>query len=874
MSDLNPYRLPRAVLPRHYRLRLEPDLGAASFAGAVEVDIEVVEPTKEVVLNALELEIDDAWVQSAGRRLPAVVSLDAGTERATLSLPEALSPGDALVGLRFRGTLNDKLRGFYRSTFTGTDGAQHTIACTQFEATDARRAFPCWDEPDLKATFAITVVVERGLSVVSNGGEISERATADGRREIAFSPTMPMSTYLVAVVVGPLETAGPVLVDGAPVRVLCPPGKLALTDFALEVAAFSLRYFADYFDLPYPADTLDLVAIPDFAFGAMENLGCVTFRETLLLVDPARATQQELQNVVDVIAHELAHMWFGDLVTMRWWNGIWLNEAFATFMELRATDAFRPAWQRWVSFGLSRSSALDTDSLATTRAVEYPVISPQDAEGMFDVLTYEKGAAVVRMLEQYLGEDRFRQAIRRYMAMHQYANTETTDLWDAIEESTAEPVRRIMDSWIFQGGYPLVTVETAAGGRVLRLSQERFAYLASDGAGDQGRWAVPLVLRYGTDDGVTTTTALLDGPALELDLPAPVRWVVANAEGSGFYRVRYSADLREALTSRCGPELTSLERYGIVDDTWAMVLAGAAPAVEALTLAEAMAAEDDVDVWRRIVATLDGLDRILYGILCGTPADSYEGTADADTPDGDASAALRRRIAAVVTPALARLREVPEDALSDRDRQLRGVLFGALAGTAGDTTARTEARRLFERFRADASSVEANLAAAALLVVAAHADAEDLEAILAGYRGSGTPQEQLRHLYSLAEVLDPVQHERVLELALSEEVRTQNAPFLLSACLGNRRNAAAAWVRIEDSWDRINERFPSNSIVRLLAGIRTISDPALAERVTAFLAGHPVPQGRRIIEQHVERMQVTVALRAREASRLAEALLT
>jgi puromycin-sensitive aminopeptidase len=427
-----------------------------------------------------------------------------------------------------------------------------------------------------------------------------------------------------------------------------------------------------------------------------------------------------------------------------------------------------------------------------------------------------------------------------------------------------------MDSWIFQGGYPLVTVETAAGGRVLRLSQERFRYLASDDAGDQGRWAVPLVLRYGTHDGVTTTTALLDGPALELDLPASVRWVVANAEGSGFYRVRYSADLREALASRCGPELTSLERYGIVDDTWAMVLAGAAPAVEALTLAEAMAAEDDVDVWRRIVATLDGLDRILYG----APADTGDGTADADTADGDAAAALRRRITAVVTPALARLREVPEDELSDRDRQLRGVLFGALAGTAGDTTARAEARRLFERFRADASSVEANLAAAALLVVAAHADTEDLEAILAGYRGSGTPQEQLRYLYSLAEVLDPVQHERVLELALSEEVRTQNAPFLLSACLGNRRNAAAAWGRIEDSWDRINEQFPSNSIVRLLAGIRTISDPALAERVTAFLAGHPVPQGRRIIEQHVERMHVTVALHTREARRLAEAVLT
>ena len=255
--------------------------------------------------------------------------------------------------------------------------------------------------------------------------------------------------------------------DGTPLRILCPPGKLHLTAFGLEVADFSLRYLADYFDIPYPGDSMDLVAIPDFAFGAMENLGCVTFRETLLLADPEHATQGELQNVVDVIAHELAHMWFGDLVTMKWWNGIWLNEAFATFMELKVTDAFRPEWERWVSFGLSRSTAFDTDALQSTRPIEYPVVSPADAEGMFDVLTYEKGAAVVRMLEQYLGEEEFRAGIRKYMATHQYGNTETTDLWDAIEESAGEPVRRIMDSWILQGGHPVVSVDVrrrTAGG--------------------------------------------------------------------------------------------------------------------------------------------------------------------------------------------------------------------------------------------------------------------------------------------------------------------------------------------------------------------------------------------------------------------------
>ena len=294
-----------------------------------------------------------------------------------------------------------------------------------------------------------------------------------------FADTIVMSTYLVAFIVGPLEATDPVDVVR---RARCgssPPGARPTSPaFALEVGAFCLDFFAEYYGIPYPGDKLDLVAVPDFAFGAMENLGCVTFREALLLIDPAGATQPELQNVADVIAHELAHMWFGDLVTMKWWNGIWLNEAFATFMEMLATDAFRPEWERWVAFGASRGMAFDTDALATTRPIEFPVVSPDDAEGMFDVLTYEKGASVLRMLEQYLGAEPFREGIRHYLRAHQYANTETTDLWDAIEEVTEEPVRRIMDSWIFQGGYPLVSVDLDKGG-TLRFSQERYTFASA-----------------------------------------------------------------------------------------------------------------------------------------------------------------------------------------------------------------------------------------------------------------------------------------------------------------------------------------------------------------------------------------------------------
>ena len=768
------------------------------------------------------------------------MTLDESTERVTVTLAEPLPAGEAVVSLRFRGRLNDKLRGFYRSTFTDDDGIERVIATTQFEATDARRAFPCWDEPDFKARFAITLYLDDDLHAVSNAALVADEVL-DGRRRVRFADTMTMSTYLVAFIVGPLEVTEPVDVAGTPLRLLCPPGKLHLTEFGLDVAEFSLTYLADYFDIPYPGDSMDLVAIPDFAFGAMENLGCITFRETLLLADPDQATQGELQNVVDVIAHELAHMWFGDLVTMKWWNGIWLNEAFATFMELKVTDAFRPEWERWVSFGLARSSAFDTDALQTTRPIEYPVVSPADAEGMFDVLTYEKGAAVVRMLEQYLGEEEFRAGIRKYMAHHQYGNTETTDLWDAIEEASGEPVRRIMDSWIFQGGFPIVSVDARDGGTVLHLSQERFRYLHEEL--DTTRWAVPLQVRYALASGeVVSTTALLDGDELELRLPAPVAWVVANADGHGFYRVRTSATLREALVAQAQVVLSDVERYCLVDDTWASVLAGTTSAEDFLVLAEGFAGETDVSVWRRLLNGVEQIERLV---------------------EGPPRTALHARVRALVAPALERVgwEEQPDD--GDRDRELRGVLIEALAALGHDEDARKRVADLFQRYCTDASSVEANVAAGVVKATAATAGAAEIDVIVDRFRNGATPQEEMRFLYALADVRDPEQMARVLELAMSSEVRTQNAPFLIAACIANRDNGAMAWRLVHERWDEMNERFPSNSIVRMLSGMRSVSDPALAADIEAFTAEHPVPQAKQTLQQHLERMRVSVALRTR-----------
>ena len=860
-ATTDPYRLPRTAVPSRYEVALEPDLGAATFAGTCATTLEVTEATDVLVLNAIELDLVAAsMVGPDGASQPAAtITLDDTTERATLRFGSSLAPGTWVLHMTFTGILNDKLHGFYRSTFTDTDGAEQVIATTQFEATDARRAFPCWDEPDFKAVFAVTLIVAEDLTAVSNAAEVDRQPRDDGKHVVRFADTMAMSTYLVAFIVGPLDITDPVDVDGTPLRIVFPRGKGHLTGYALEVGQFCLRFFSDYFGVPYPGDKLDLVAVPDFAFGAMENLGCVTFREALVLVEPDEVTQPELQRVTDVIAHELAHMWFGDLVTMKWWNGIWLNEAFATFMEMLATDAFRPEWDRWSDFGLSRTMAFDTDALDTTRPIEFEVVSPTDAEGMFDVLTYEKGAAVVRMLEQYLGANPFREGIRHYIRSHAYGNTETTDLWDAIETVTDEPVRAIMDSWIFQGGYPLVTVDLVNDGEVLRFGQERFGYAADLGEGDPAAisaldaqtWQIPLIFSQSAQDIVTFEKILLGAGGLDIAMVEAVDWVLANTEATGFYRVAYAPGLRAALTARAQIDLSPLERYGLVDDGWSAVLADRMTVVDALTMIEGFGDETDLSVWQRMVGVLSSIDRLV---------------------DDEARAALATRIRLLVRPALLRLGLTPADGESERDRELRGVLLEALGVLADDEVIRTEAKALVHR-PDGADAADPSVLAASITIVAAIGGVEDFTVFQSRMKAAATPQEELRYLYALSGFEDPDLFGRLLAMTLTDEIRTQNAPYVLARAMGNRQQGPAAWAFVRDHWDDVNERFPSNSIVRMLSGVRTLSAPEVADDIFSFFEAHEVPQGDKQLAQHLERLEVNVGLRARDAEPLAHHLL-
>jgi puromycin-sensitive aminopeptidase len=838
------YRLPKNVTPKRYEIRLAPDLKAFTFAGEETIDVVVREATAEVVVNALELEIKSVSAERAGKSIAGKIELEPSRERAHFQFPSTLETGDWKLKISFSGILNDKLHGFYRSQYQDADGKNHVAATTQFESTDARRAFPCWDEPELKASYKVTLVVDEHLAAISNAGQASERRLAGGKKEIVFKETISMSTYLVAFIIGEFVVSEPVDA-GTPLRIVHVPGKENLTSFAKQIGAFSLKYFADYYGLPYPGDKLDLLAIPDFASGAMENLGAITFRETALLADEKTASRAELERVADVVSHENAHMWFGDLVTMKWWNGIWLNEAFATFMEMLAVNAWKPEWKRWDSFSVSRAAAMAVDGLRSTRPIEYTVLSPEDCRAMFDILTYEKGAAVLRMLEQYLKPEVFRDGIRLYLKKHKFSNTETSDLWDALEEASKEPARKMMDSWIFQPGFPIVDAAAGADGRSIKVSQRRFYYLPE---GNDQLWHVPLMIRAKTDKGVSTHRMLLTAREANLELPGKLEWALLNEGGHGFYRVHYAPELLAGLTKNLG-ELQAIERFGLVSDTWAATVAGMGPLSEFLKMARLFTNETDINVWRALIGAFAYLDMI---------------ASDDDRP------ALAAAVRAIAGPAAHRMGWEAKPGESELERQLRGVLLASLGTLGDDPDVQKRAPELYARFEDNPASADRDLAAPLVNILSYIGDAKRYEEFKSKFRAPRTPQEEQRYLFSLAGFRDSTLLRKTMEMTLDGQVRTQNAPYLMHSLLLNTHSRYEAWDFVKRNWAEMSKKYPDNALPRMCEAVVALLDRE--DEVKNFFAEHRVRLGGKLIDQHLERLSVAVGFRKREGAKLKQTL--
>ena len=833
------------VVPHRYDLQIEPDFENFTFRGRVEIEVEVTEPLTEIVLNAVDLEITDATlaVEGGTTRLDGEVSYQTELQRATIGLAGTVPAGAGVLVMEFTGILNDQLHGFYRSTFTDVDGNTQVIATTQFEATDARRAFPCWDEPDLKAVFGITLVAPSHLMAVSNGREVRTTSAGEDQVAITFADTIAISTYLVAFVVGDFEATPPVDVDGVKVRIVAPRGKLDLANYALECATFCLDYFRSYYGIPYPGDKIDHLAVPDFAFGAMENLGCIIYRETALLTDPESATTGELTRILDVIAHELAHMWFGDLVTMRWWNGIWLNEAFASFMEMKAADAMRPEWKRWLTFaGLERPWAYGVDSLASTRPVEFEVNSPAEANEMFDALTYGKGSAVLRMIEQYLGEETFRRGVGDYLRAHAYGNTDTADLWESLNRASGEPVGEIMNTWILQGGYPLLEVTEDSGG--VSITQRR--HLKIPGA-DQTRWQIPAQLRGQTAEGALRLKTLVRDRRSMVATDAAPRWVTANAGGHGFYRVGYSDRLRKGLLASL-VLLDDLERFCLIDDAWALVESGEMPAASYLDMAAAYRDEREFVIWTTVLGGLETMNHHLVG--------------------EDQESRFSALVMELIEPALTRLGWDPGPDDSDLTRQLRGLVLGCAGRLVRRPDHIARSRERFEEWLAHPGQVDPEVAEACLFTVAAHGDDQTYERLFALYEDTDSPQGKLRLLRSLTFVETQSGVDATLDAVLKRTIRTQDASWMVGGLFRRKKTGPYAWNRAREHWSKIVDFLPPMTVRYLVDTAHFLSQPKVAERVSGFLAEVELPEAEKATAQALERLRAYVLLREHQSDPL------
>ncbi|MFA5910794.1 MAG: M1 family metallopeptidase [Vicinamibacterales bacterium] len=830
-------RLPSTATPHAYTLWFAPDLEHETFRGRESIAVTLAAPSASITLHAAEITFGDVTIEDAGGSQAARVSLNAGAETATLTVPRPIARGPATIRITYTGILNDKLRGFYLSKANG-----RKYAVSQMEATDARRAFPSFDEPAYKATFDITLMIDAADTAISNGRQVSDTPGPEpGKRTVVFAPTPKMSTYLVALLVGDFVcrsgSAG-----ATPIRVCATPDKQQLTAFALTAAEQQVRFFNTYFGIPYPYEKLDIIGVPDFAAGAMENAGAITFRERMLLADEATASIGVRKSVASVIAHELAHQWFGDLVTMQWWDDIWLNEGFATWAANKPLAAWKPEWKMDVNAASETQVALGLDALRATRAIHTQVDTPAQINEVFDPIAYEKTAGVLGMIEAYVGPEAFRKGVSSYLSKYSLSNAAGEDFWTEVTRVTEKPVNRIMKSFVEQPGAPMLSVETrcVSGHTEVSLKQQRFTGSPAPAAAAAAQtWTLPVCVK--TASGPATCTIVTQA---EQTIRAPgCGAAMVNADARGYYFTEYEPAAVAALATRT-PALTAAERISLLGDEWRMVRAGRHDVGTYLDLAAAFARDETPAV---------------VGDMAGRVGAVMGGIADPGQHP-----AFQAWVRATFRPALDAIGFTDGLGDSDETNSRRAILLQLLSS---DPDLQRRARELAAGYMARPASLSPTLVASVLQVAASGGDAALYDQFVTRMTAAiSSPEQYYRYFNALAAFRDPALVSRTQQFALSSQARSQDAPLLFAQLLGSPATQDATWTLIKAEWPALTAKLGTfQGIPNIVGALSAFCSAERAADIKAFFEAHPVPEAARVLQQSLERIATCSEVKARQA---------
>ena len=846
-------RLPTGALPRHYDLHLSPNLTTATFTGEETIDLTLRQPSSTITLNAAEITFLSVTGASpntdSGNPQTATVALDAAKQQATFTFAHELPAGPVALHIRYTGILNNELRGFYLSKTKARD-----YAVTQFESTDARRAFPSFDEPAMKATFDISLTVDSRDTVISNTNQISDTPAGPGKHTLTFAQTPKMSTYLVAFQVGDFQcTSGSS--DGVPIRACATPDKVALTHLALTSAEHILHFYDTYFGIKYPMPKLDMIGIPDFEAGAMENFGCITYRETDMLVDEKTAPIDAKKRVVEVVAHEMAHQWFGDMVTMQWWNNVWLNEGFATWMAAKASAEFHPEWGYTEDAAATLQGTLNLDAQRTTHPIRATADTPAQINEMFDGISYGKGGAVLGMVEHFVTPEVFRQGVHNYLQAHLYANATAEDFWNAQTAASHQRIDDIMSSFITQPGVPLVTLSPqslqAPGqtGSIVPAAEKRF-FLSGTPAGDgnspRTQWYIPVCVKDAPDPACTIVAPNASNLPISVRMPS-TGVLFVNAASKGYYRTLYTPDQLASLIPQAEHTLSAPERISLAGDQWALTQAGQGSVSTFLDLALAYRNDPDPAVLRSVAEVL----RRIRDHVATSPEEV-----------SSFNAILIRQFEPAYN---ATGKPSPAD---NYDRTMRRAELFRLLGESGDPKILAEAHRITDGAIFQNKTEDPALVDISISLTAIHGNAALYDRFLHLSQTEADPVLQHQLLSSLADFSDPALVTRTLEYATSGAVRNQDSGGLIGQMLQSPNTRQAAWTWVQAHWNRVQPQLTPFSGQRIVGATNAFCSTEKHDEVAAFFAAHPVPAADRTLAKTLDSIADCTTLQAREQPHL------